>query len=109
MNKFAFQNNARQSHLPASLAAASSLLPLTRYPPRRTPIPRASLHSSPPPLPAPPRIPLFVASSAAFLRLVIPLPPSMRRGTRSLSPPAPPPAQPHNPTFFIPSYQLIRF
>lgn len=103
MNKFAFQNNARQSHLPASLAAASSLLPLARYPPRLTPIPRASLHPSAPP------IPLFVASSAAFLRLVIPLPPSMRRGTRSLSPPAPPPAQPHNPTFFIPSYQLIRF
>ncbi|KYQ52233.1 hypothetical protein ALC60_08848 [Trachymyrmex zeteki] len=57
MNKFAFQNNARQSHLPASLAAASSLLPLTRYPPRRTPIPRASLHSSPPPPPAPPERP----------------------------------------------------
>ncbi|KAL0120895.1 hypothetical protein PUN28_008525 [Cardiocondyla obscurior] len=61
MNKFAFQNNARQSHLSASLAAASSLLPLACYPPRLTPIPRANLHppgpsvplsSSPPPPPS---------------------------------------------------------
>lgn len=103
MNKFAFQNNARQSHLPASLAAASSLLPLPPLPPSSHP------YSAGQPAPLGPPIPLFVASSAAFLRLVIPLPPSMRRGTRSLSPPAPPPAQPHNPTFFIPSYQLIRF
>lgn len=66
MNKFAFQNNARQSHLPASLAAASSLLPLARYPPRLTPYSAGQ--------PAPPSLPLFVASSAAFLRLVIPLP-----------------------------------
>lgn len=104
MNKFAFQNNARQSHLPASLAAASSLLPLAREA-----IPLVSPLFRGPGCTPRPRIPLFVASSAAFLRLVIPLPPSMRRGTRSLSPPAPPPAQPHNPTFFIPSYQLIRF
>lgn len=44
------------------------LLPLARYPPRLTPIPRASLH------PSPLYPSLFVASSAAFLRLVIPLP-----------------------------------
>lgn len=69
MNKFAFQNNARQSHLPASLAAASSLLPLARYPPRLTPIPRASLHPS------------------------APLHPSLRRLLRRLPPPRhPPPA-----------------
>lgn len=59
MNKFAFQNNARQSHLPASLAAASSLSCLwsaRRHP--LAPISRTSLHpssrlplSSSPPLP----------------------------------------------------------
>lgn len=62
MNKFAFQNNARQSHLPASLAAASSLSPASgpHAATLLTPISRTSLHpssrlplsSSPPPPPS---------------------------------------------------------
>ncbi|EZA46732.1 hypothetical protein X777_02171 [Ooceraea biroi] len=72
MNKFAFQNNARQSHLPASLAAR---------PPALSPSRPYSAGQAAPRSPCPSLRRLL---HRLFLRHPIPLPPSMRRGTRSL-------------------------
>lgn len=115
MNKFAFQNNARQSHLPASLTATSS------HSCRASPSVRLySAGQAAPPFPvllssSPPPPPSYATPSPSRR--------AMRRGTRSLFLACSfavaltlsflqhrhPRNPTHNPTFFIPSYQLIRF
>lgn len=92
MNKFAFQNNARQSHLPASRAAHP--LPTAPSPP-------------PPPCRGPPRTPCILPHPCVYPRPPTSTSYGLTRLTAVDAPwhphplrHPPLPAQPYNPTFF---------